>query len=120
MDVSKIGIYSFLTLTEQELGQFLDEKKTFVLEDVDLTRMSEVVAFLEKAMEVRSLKCRVYTKGRAAAMGVGLLVPLVGLAETAIIGAAIAAHNVATWNPDYEIAKNPVSSTLTVTYQKKQ
>ena len=43
-----IGVYSFLTLTEQEIGQFLDERKTFVLDDVSRIHMSEAVAFLEK------------------------------------------------------------------------
>jgi hypothetical protein len=38
-----------------------------------------------------------------------------GVASAAFMGA----HNVATWDPDYEIAKNRVTGTLTVTYKKK-
>lgn len=110
-----IGVYSFQATSEEKIGELLDSHQTFVLEDVSRIQMSESIDFLERKMSERGLKCRVYTKGRVAALGAGMLIP--GAGWLAALG--IAAHNVGTWSPDYEIAKNLATGTLTVTYQKK-
>ncbi|MDL8858720.1 hypothetical protein QS933_26535, partial [Escherichia coli] len=36
----------------------------------------------------------------------------------AVSAAAIGVHNLATWNPDYEIGKNYVKRTISVRYKK--
>jgi hypothetical protein len=80
--------------------------------------MSEAVESLEKTIESRGLSCRVYTKGRAASIAAAAIptpVTVLGGWASAI---AIGVHNVATWNPDYEIAKNLAMGTLTVDYKK--
>ena len=121
MDIGDIGVYSFDKLDNTALGKLLDNRASFVIEEIPRLHISEAAETVEKAMKERSLKSRVYTKGRAASMGAmgAVIAPPVfffGLASA--IG--IAAHNVVTWSPDYEIAKNSVTGTLTITYQKKK
>lgn len=74
--------------------------------------MLDCTEYLEKQIERKSLSCRVYTKGRLAAAGGGALLGGAGL--LGLIG--IAAHNIATLNPDYEIARNPIDHEIEVTY----
>jgi hypothetical protein len=69
------------------------------------------------AIEPAGLKCRVYTKGRIAAAGASLLGGITGAAGIAS-AISIAAHNLATYNPDYEIVKHLVDNTLSVFYKK--
>jgi hypothetical protein len=63
------------------------------------------------------MTCRIYASGRlagAAATVVGGPLGLLGLA-TAI---GVAAHNIVTYDPDYEIAKHVIDNKLVVTYKK--
>lgn len=55
----------------------------------------------------------VYTAGRIAALGVGAITIVGGVAA----GLTIAAHNIATYNPDYETAKF-YPTMLAITYKK--
>lgn len=68
---------------------------------------------IEKLIESQGLTCRVYTAGRIAALGVGAITIVGGVAA----GLTIAAHNIATYNPDYEIAKF-YPAMLAITYKK--
>lgn len=79
-------------------------------------RMSDAVLFLERTIGVEGLDYRVYTKGRTAAMLVGLAFPIVGIATAA----ALAVHNLATMNPDYEIMKRPFDGALLVSFMKNE
>lgn len=72
---------------------------------------------LERLIESQGLKCRIYTFGRIAAAGASVAGGVTGLLG-ALSGIAIAAHNIATWNADYEVAKNLLASTIHVTYKK--
>ncbi|MBL0560978.1 hypothetical protein [Aeromonas hydrophila] len=80
-------------------------------------RMSSAVSKIENAIEPAGLTCRVYTRGRIAAAGASLLGGPAGVAGV-ISAAGIAVHNLATYNPDYEIAKHLVDNTLSVLYKK--
>lgn len=111
MDTS---IYSIKSVADETIRQKLANHESFVLEDVSRTGMGETISQLEKHMRTLGLKCRIYTKGRSAAIVGELAVPVVGWAAAAAIGM----HNLVTWNPDYEIGKNLVMGTLTVTYKK--
>lgn len=77
--------------------------------------MKEAVLQVERAIEGVGLKCRIYTRGRIASAGASVLGGLTGLAG---LGSAvyIAAHNVSTFNPDYEIAKHVIDNKLSVTW----
>ena len=85
---------------------------------VDIKSMSAVVKTIEKEIEKQGMKVRVYSEYRAAAIAGGLIPT--GITQAIAIGTAAttAVHNLATFNPDYEIAKNKPMSRVTVTYKK--
>lgn len=79
-------------------------------------RMGDAVSKIESMIESEDLSCRIYTYGRVASAGATLVGGVTGLAGIAsAIG--MAAHNIATFNPDYEIAKHLVDSKLSVVYK---
>ena len=103
-------------LSTNTLSSAIQRKESF--EVLGLSgRMSSAVSMVESGIEREGLKCRIYTAGRIAAAGgtlFGGITGTIGLVST--IG--IAAHNLATYNPDYEIAKYVVDNRLVVTYKK--
>ena len=103
-------------LSDTKLESLITDGQTFEVTGLS-SGMSDAVARIENAIESAGLRCRVYTYGRVAATGAsffGGVTGLVGLASTV----GIAAHNLATLNPDYEIAKHMVDNMLTVKYCK--
>ena len=62
------SVYSINTVSNEKVAELIDQRKSFVLEDVGRLNMTEAVATLEKVIESKGLKCRVYTKGRMATM----------------------------------------------------
>jgi hypothetical protein len=82
---------------------------------VSVTNISATVTKIEGRIEKAGLSCRVYSEYRAASMAT-LFSPAAIVGLGAAVG--IAAHNIATFNPDYEIAKNKLAGTLTVKYVK--
>ncbi len=85
---------------------------------VGIRNMSSVVQTLESIIETQGMKVRVYTEFRSAGLG-GFLLPT-GITQITALGTAIgtAVHNVCTFNPDYEIAKNVPMSRVKVLYKK--
>ena len=81
-------------------------------------RMSDAVLFVERAIGDEGMTSRTYTKGRKAAL-VGMLIPT-GVTQLAGLASAVgmAAHNLATLNPDYEIMKRSIDNALRVSYVK--
>lgn len=108
------SVYSINAVSTEAVGELIEKRQSFVLEGIARLNMPEAVASVEKAIESRGMKCRVYTKGRVAALAGELAVPLVGWAAAAAMGIL----NLATWDPDYEIAKNPITGTLTIEYKR--
>ena len=80
-------------------------------------RMSSAVSAIENLIEAQGMSCRVYTYGRVAAAGGSFFGGITGaLGIASAVGMAV--HNIATYNPDYEIAKHVVDNKLTVKYKK--
>lgn len=77
-------------------------------------QITEAAAFIEKAIEQTGMTCRIYASGRLAGAAVGSIFLPIGIASA--IG--IAAHNIVTYDPDYEIAKHVIDNKLVVTYKK--
>lgn len=92
----------------------IQNRESFKISNVTQSEMGGLVDQLERMIENEGLRCRIYTKGRIAAAGVGLF--SLGAGAAALAG--IAAHNIATFNPDYEIEKDLLGSSLTVSYKK--
>lgn len=80
-------------------------------------KMGEAAKKVEELIESQGMRCRIYTYGRVAAAGASLFGGVTGVLGVAS-AVGMAAHNVATLNPDYEIAKHRIDNMLTVKYKK--
>ena len=103
----------FYELENGKASKLIEEYQSFEVIDLN-EQMKEAILILESLIEKRKMTCRVYTLGRSAAVAgsfFGGITGLIGIASTV----AIAAHNLVTLNPEYEIAKNKISKKLTVT-----
>ncbi|MBU0721457.1 hypothetical protein KJ877_08945 [bacterium] len=116
--MAKVDIENYTSddLTSEKLSNLVDNRKSFKV--VAVKDIGFMVNKIEGAIEKQDLSCRVYSEFRSAAMGaVAIPTPVTifgGLA--AMVGTA--AHNLATFNPDYEIGKNKIKNTVTVIYKK--
>ncbi|WP_417420734.1 hypothetical protein [Halomonas sp.] len=92
--------------------KLIQDRKSFVVYGLS-RKMIEAVSNLEKFVEETNLTCRVYTLNRAAAAA--------GVSWTGFGTAswlAIASHNLATFNPDYEIGRDLFKNRLHINYKK--
>ena len=103
-------------LTKQKLHDLIFYRKSFDITNVN--DISETVKIVEYVIEhqQKKLTCRVYTEYRSTAVAGSLWSPTALLG--AVSAAALGVHNLATWNPDYEIGKNYVKRTISVRYKK--
>ncbi|MDD9158146.1 hypothetical protein PVK64_18445 [Aliivibrio sp. S4TY2] len=102
-------------LNDEEIITLIKERKSFTLTNVK--NFSQTVKRIETKIESQGLKCRVYTACRSTTMAASLAsgpASIFGLASAAVI----AMHNVATYSPDYEIAKYPLADKLVINYKK--
>lgn len=76
--------------------------------------MIEITTEVERIVEGQGMSCRIYSRNRAAVVAASTFVTVIVWANLA----AVAAHNRATWNPDYEIGKDLVDNKLYETYKK--
>lgn len=74
---------------------------------------------MDTAIESLGLSCRIYTKGRIAAAGATVFGGVTGVLG-AVSAVGIAAHNLATYDPDYEVIKHMVDNKLSVVYQRDE
>jgi len=119
--MSKENMDNFLPdeLDKDKLIELLSNKQSFRVVGIDSTR--KTVKQIEAVIEKLNMTSRVYTENRSALMGAGWIPnPLVGftLATSLVTTAGITVHNLLTFNPDYEIRKNYIKSTITVVYKK--
>jgi len=101
------------TVTYEELESSKTKYMIRGCESFEITglsgRMGSAVSKIENIIENQSLSCRVYTYGRVASAGATLVGGITGLAGLAsVVGMAV--HNIATYNPDYEMVNNPYYS----------
>ena len=97
----------------EQIDGLISSHSSFQVVGVD--DIGELVKKLEERIDVKGLKCRIYTEYRSAGLAAGTL-----FGVGAAVAAGIAVHNLATWNPDYEIGKNKLNSSVTVTYKKEE
>lgn len=106
-------------VTSNELTTSLIDAQIAALQSfkvVAVADISKVVTEIEGRIEKAGLTCRVFTEYRSTALVGSFWGPTALLGVAAGIG--MAAHNLATFNPDYEIGKNKLAGTITVTYKK--
>ncbi|UNB63761.1 hypothetical protein [Pseudomonas syringae group genomosp. 7] len=109
-----ISVYSASEISNEEISSMISAKRSFKIKDIESDFFGDTVETVEKLIESQGLTCRIYTAGRITALGVTALTVIGGVAA----GLAIAAHNIATYNPDYKIAKLYTTKTLIITYNK--
>ena len=109
IDIQKIQA---LELSNEKLNQLISSKESFQV--VGVADMGKVVEAVEGSVEMLGMKCRIFTEYRTAALAGEIVLGGLGL----VAAAAIAAHNLATYDPDYEIGKNIISGHVTVTYKR--
>lgn len=115
-DTVQVDSYHAGELTTGNVTALIRQRKSF--EITNIADMSVTVNALERAIEEEcQLTCRVYTEYRSATIAGSLWGPT--LVAGALSAAAIGVHNLATWNPDYELGKNYVARTLSVRYRKQ-
>lgn len=102
---------------ESRIESLIREHKSFEVVDVKMWKQSTVVNIIERAIEANGMKCRVRTNGRGF-VAAALAIPTLG--ASAVAATAIAAHNLATVNPDYEIIKEMIGSDVRVIYFKSK
>lgn len=112
-----VGVYKITEISNQQIREKICNHESFAIECEEFDRYKKTLEWLEKTIESEGMKVRVYMKGRVATMGTAALTGW-GTVVAAASGLAMAAHNVATWSPDYEIAKHPLGNTLYVNYKK--
>ena len=85
---------------------------------IGIKNMTSAAAELENKIEKLGLTCRVYTENRFASLGLALIPT--GVTQLAAIGSAVGmlAHNIVTFNPNYELAKNLVDNSIKVICKK--
>ncbi|AHN76879.2 MULTISPECIES: hypothetical protein [Pandoraea] len=105
--------YASDELTTAELDHLIICHSSFQV--VGVADIGQVVERIEGRIEKSGMKCRVYTEYRSASV-----VSSFGPAAVLGVGAAIgmAAHKLATFNPDYERGKNNIAGIVTVKYMK--
>ncbi|RYF49435.1 MAG: hypothetical protein EOO38_07895 [Cytophagaceae bacterium] len=109
------GVYSASVISNEEISKLILQKKSFTIIDIPASTFGNTVETIEKLIEAQGLTCRIYVAGRMAAFGAATALTMMGGLVT---GLAIAAHNIATFNPDYEIAKYFVTKKLIVSHKK--
>lgn len=110
-----MNTFTMEKLNQSKLNSLINSKSDFLITEV--SNLGYAVKQLEKAIEGKGMSCRVYTKGRSAAIAAAAIPTPVTVIGGWLSGIGIAAHNLATLNPDYEIAKNKISGEITVSYQ---
>lgn len=96
----------------EQIDGLIDQKKSFVIVGLG-SELVDASAFVEKCIEEKGLRCRVYTRNRVLAAGA---MSWTGAGVASLAG--IAAHNLATFNPDYEIGRAVVDQRLHIDYKK--
>jgi len=123
-----VGVYKITEVTNDFIIEKIKAHESFVLECGEYDRYSNTLTWLEQAIEKQGMSVRIYMRARKISMGsfagfagasiIGAPVALGAVAIGVVAGVGIAAHNLATLNPDYEVGKHPLGSTLYVDYKK--
>ena len=111
-----VNIYAIDELPDEKFSHLIESRKSFTL--TNITHMKKTVLKIESLIEAKGLKCRVHTKGRAATVAAAAIPVSPAVLGGWLSGIAIGVHNLATYDPDYEIGKNRLSKELDVKYKK--
>ncbi|MFC5698364.1 hypothetical protein ACFPU0_22785 [Pseudomonas sp. GCM10022186] len=103
-------------LSTSTLTQLINRKESFEVVGPG-GRLLSTVKTVENKIEANGMTCRVYTVGRIGAVAGSFFGGITG-AVGILSAASIAIHNIMTFNPDYEIEKNPIDNRIVVKFKK--
>lgn len=113
-----VGVYSLDEVTNEQIKAKIKAHESFTIKEIETLKFFNAVEVIEKMIESLGMKCRVYSTYRTTLM----LTAAIPNPITAALGIGtaigVAAHNLATWGPDYEIGKNMTLGTLDIIYKK--
>lgn len=117
---TEIQKFSTDELTSEIIDDLVSKKASFQV--VAAKKWGKTIELIEERIEKAGLRCRVYTEYSSTAATAGVPLVLFGTPIVAIpalvTAAAVGVHRLATFNPDYEIAKNRIARTITVRCEK--
>lgn len=97
-----------------QFRNLVDNKQSFEIVGVPVSEMLNICEILENYIESRHLKCRIYIKSRLVSGLLGVLNPMYAVLSLGII----AAYNIITQDPDYEICRDLANNRVEVKYQR--
>lgn len=106
VNLEKLDVYTLYELIINKVD-FSVKTENFI-RDVDL---------IEYLIEKNCFTCRVYTENRVAGIGAAIFSGI-GTLIGAATAVGIAIHNIATYNPDFEIGRDFINSRINVSYKK--
>ncbi|MFZ7135824.1 hypothetical protein ACLSZP_06540 [Avibacterium avium] len=110
----KLTSVNLETLDSQTLNNLIQNKVSFSVKTEDFMRDIDRIEYL---IEMNGFTCRVYTENRVAGIGAAIFSGIGTLIGTAT-AVGIAIHNIATYNPDFEIGRDFINSRINVSYKK--
>lgn len=110
-----IDFASGIESVRKQVENCVRDRQSFSVINVDFGKQSTAVEIVENAIESAGLSCRVRTANRGWAVAA---LSVATLGTGALAAAAIAGHDLATKNPDYEVLKEMIGSNVAAIYQK--
>ena len=104
-----------LSHVQEKLAQQITKGSSFSVVNIPTGHQRKVVILVENMLEKAGFSCRVRSCNRAW-LAVGLSVATLGVGALSLV--AIAGHDLATRNPDYEILKELIGTDITVVRRK--
>jgi len=108
-----ISVYPARKVTNKEISLMVAEKRSFKIKEVEPDFLEDTIETIEKLITSHGFTCIVYAVKRITTLSIDAMSRAGGI----VAERTVAAHNIATYNPDYEIVKLS-SNTLAITYKK--
>ncbi|MFZ7199087.1 hypothetical protein [Avibacterium avium] len=106
--------YQDINISNLLIDKLIKMKVDFSIKTNDI---AYEVKRVEEIIEGNGFSCRVYTENRSVAIGASVISGI-GTLIGAASAVAIAAHNLATYDPDFEIGKSLTENKVNVRYKK--
>ncbi|MEH8137617.1 hypothetical protein [Gallibacterium anatis] len=110
----KLSSVNLEKLDNRTLNELIINKVDFSVKTENFIRDVDLIEYL---IEINGFTCRVYTENRVAGIGAAIFSGIGTLIGTAT-AVGIAIHNIATYNPDFEIGRDFINSRINVSYKK--
>lgn len=102
---------------ENKIRELIKIRRSFKIVNLPQKQQGfNIIKLLESLMKEQKMRCRVYTKFRSLLLGSAIIPTPITIAIGGITALGISVHNLATYSPDFEIAK---CGDQVIVYRKK-